>query len=94
MIAIEWMLASVALISILSTPIVSKITAERIAGAPLLSDADLKGKRLAAVAHSSGAEYLDERHLRYEPFDDLAGALTAVAAGRADAVVNNIGTLQ
>jgi polar amino acid transport system substrate-binding protein len=32
--------------------------------------------------------------LRYEPFDDLAGALTALTAGRADAVVNSIGTLQ
>ena len=94
MIAIAWMLASVALISILSTSIVSKMTADRLAGGALLSDADLDGKRLAAVAHSSGAEYLDERHLRYAPFDDLAGALTALAAGRADAVVNSIGTLQ
>ena len=94
MIAIAWMLASVALISILSTSIVSKMTADRVAGGYPLSDADLDGKRLAAVAHSSGAEYLDERHLRYAPFDDLAGALTALAAGRADAVVNSIGTLQ
>jgi polar amino acid transport system substrate-binding protein len=93
-IAIAWMLASVALISILSTSIVSKMTADRVAGAAPLSDADLEGKRLAAVAHSSGAEYLDERHLRYAPFDDLAAALTALAAGRADAVVNSIETLQ
>ena len=34
-----------------------------------MTEADLAGKRLAAVAHSSGAEYLDERHLRYAPFD-------------------------
>jgi len=94
MIAIAWMLASVALISILSTSIVSKMTADRVVGAPLLSDADLEGKRLAAVAHSSGAEYLDERHLRYASFDDLAGALTALAAARVDAVVNSVGTLQ
>jgi polar amino acid transport system substrate-binding protein len=93
-IAIAWMLASVALISILSTSIVSKMTADRVVGGAPLSDADLEGKRLAAVAHSSGAEYLDERHLRYAPFDDLAAALTALAAGRADAVVNSIETLQ
>ena len=85
---------SVALISILFTSIVSKMTADRVAGRYLLSDADLAGKHLAAVAHSSGAEYLDERHLQYEPFEDLAGALTALAAGRADAVVNSVGTLQ
>jgi polar amino acid transport system substrate-binding protein len=94
MIAIAWMLASVALVSILSTTIVAKMTADRVVGGALFSDADLEGKRLAAAAHSSGAEYLDERHLRYAPFDDLEGALTALAAGRADAVVNSVGTLQ
>jgi polar amino acid transport system substrate-binding protein len=94
MIAIAWMLVSVALVSILSTAIVSKMTADRLAGGARLSDADLGGKRLAAVAHSSGAEYLDERRLPYAPYDDLPGALTALSAGRADAVVNSVGTLQ
>ena len=58
------------------------------------TEADLPGKRLGAVAHSSGAEYLDERQLRYTPFDDLAVALTALDRGRVDAVVNSIGELQ
>jgi ABC-type amino acid transport substrate-binding protein len=93
-IAILWMLASVALVSILSTSIVSRMTAERVVGGLRLTEADLGGKRLAAVAHSSGAEYLDERHLRYAPFDDLAAALSALDRGQADAVVNSIGALQ
>lgn len=59
-----------------------------------MTEADLFGKRLAAVAHSSGAEYLDERHLRYAPFDGLPAALTALERGQADAVVNSIGALQ
>jgi ABC-type amino acid transport substrate-binding protein len=59
-----------------------------------LTEADLAGKQLAAVAHSSEAEYLDERHLRYAPFDDLPAALTALARGEADVVVNSIGALQ
>ena len=59
-----------------------------------MTEADLAGKRLAAVAHSSGAEYLDERHLRYAPFDDLAAALTALGRGEVDAVVNSVGALQ
>jgi ABC-type amino acid transport substrate-binding protein len=70
------------------------MTADRVVAGYRLRDADLAGKRLAAVAHSSGAEYLDERHLRYEPFDDLPGALTSLESGRADAVVNSIGALQ
>jgi ABC-type amino acid transport substrate-binding protein len=92
-IAVIWMLASVALVSILSTSIVSRMTAERVVGGLRLTEADLAGKRLAAVAHSSGAEYLDERHLPYASFDDLA-ALTALGRGEADAVVNSIGALQ
>ena len=93
-IAVVWMLASVALVSILSTSIVSRMTAERVVGGLRLTEADLAGKRLAAVAHSSGAEYLDERHLRYVPFDDLPAALTALSRGETDAVVNSVGALQ
>jgi polar amino acid transport system substrate-binding protein len=93
-IAVVWMLASVALVSILSTSIVSRMTAERVVGGLRVTEADLVGKRLAAVAHSSGAEYLDERHLRYASFDDLAAAVTALGRGQADAVVNSIGALQ
>src|SRR5271163_3142809 len=88
------MLASLALVSILSTSIVSRMTAERVVGGLRVTEADLGGKRLAAVAHSSGAEYLDERHLRYAPFDDLAAAVTALDRGQADAVVNSVGALQ
>jgi len=50
-IAVVWMLASVALVSILSTSIVSRMTAERVVGGLRLTEADLAGKRLAAVAH-------------------------------------------
>jgi polar amino acid transport system substrate-binding protein len=93
-IAILWMLASVALVSMLSTTIVSKMTADRVASARPFTEADLVGRRLAAVAHSSGAEFLDERRLRYAPYDDLPAALAALARGEADAVVNSIGALQ
>ena len=94
MIAIFWMLASVALVSILSTTLVSKMTAERVAGGRELVESDLVGIRLAAVAHSSGAEFLDRRRLRYAPFDDLPSALEALARGDTDAVVNSVGALQ
>jgi polar amino acid transport system substrate-binding protein len=93
-IAVVWMLASVALVSILSTSIVSRMTADRVVGGLRLTEADLAGKQLAAVAHSSGAEYLDARRLRYAPFEDLPAALTALGRGDVDAVVNSIGALQ
>jgi polar amino acid transport system substrate-binding protein len=94
LIAISWMLASVALVSILSTSIVSRMTAERVVGGLRVTEADLAGKRLGAVAHSSGAEYLDERHLRYASFDDLAAALTVLDRREVDAVVNSVGALE
>jgi polar amino acid transport system substrate-binding protein len=90
-IAVVWMLASVALISILSTSILSRMTAERVVGGLHVTEEVLAGKRLAAVAHSSGAEHLDERHLRYAPFDGLAAALAALGRGEVDAVVNSVG---
>ena len=70
------------------------MTAERVVGGLGLTEADLSGKRLGAVAHSSGAEYLDGRHLRYAPFDDLAAALTALDRRQVDAVVNSVGALE
>src|SRR6202042_3560524 len=93
-IAVVWMLASVALVSILSTSIVSRMTAERVVGGLRVTEADLAGKRLAAVAHSSGAEYLDDGQLRYAPFEDLSAALTALSHREVDAVVNSVGALQ
>ena len=63
-IAILWMLTSVALVSILSTAIVSRMTVERLSSARRLTEADLVGRRLAAVANSSGAEFLDDAPAR------------------------------
>ncbi len=93
-IAILWMLTSVALVSILSTAIVSRMTVERLSSARRLTEADLVGRRLAAVANSSGAEFLDDHRLAYAPYANLAAALTALERGQADAVVNSIGALQ
>jgi polar amino acid transport system substrate-binding protein len=88
------MLTSLALISLVSTTLVSSMTAERLELGPLGHDSDLAGKRLAAVASSSGAEYLESQHLPYPKYADLRKALTSLATGRSDAVVNSMGALQ
>src|SRR5262249_24935780 len=54
----------------------------------------LAGKRLAAVANSSGAEYLESQHLSYTKYPNLQSALTSLANGESDAVVNSVGALQ
>jgi ABC-type amino acid transport substrate-binding protein len=93
-IAVLWMLTSLALISLVSTTLVSSMTAARLESGPLAHDADLTGKRLAAVASSSGAEYLDNQHLAYTKYATLQEALTSLANGDSDAVVNSVGALE
>src|SRR5215469_2188728 len=86
-IAVLWMLASLALISLLTTSLVSRMTADAVTSAPIARTSDLDGKRLAAVADSSGAEYLDEQHLHYTKYANLKDALASLVRGNSDAVV-------
>lgn len=70
------------------------MTANRVESVAPTRTSDLAGKRLAAVSGSSGAEFLDDEHVAYQKFADLAGALNALAVGKDDAVVNSVGALQ
>jgi polar amino acid transport system substrate-binding protein len=93
-VAAVWMLGSLVLVSLLSTTLVSRLTADRVESHDIAASIDLRGKKLAAVAHSSGAEYLDELHLQYVKYKDLPEALDSLASGRSNAVVNSVGALQ
>jgi ABC-type amino acid transport substrate-binding protein len=93
-VAVLWMLTSLVLVSLLSTSLVSRLTAERVETRNLAASIDLNEKTLAAVAQSSGAEYLDELHLRYLKYKTLPEALDSLASGQSDAVVNSVGALQ
>ena len=88
------MFASLVLVSLLSTSLVSRLTVERAESRDLVANVDLTKKRLAAVAQSSGAEYLDQHGLRYTKFNNLPDALDSLAAANTDAVVNSVGALQ
>jgi polar amino acid transport system substrate-binding protein len=93
-IAVSWMFASLVWVSLLSTSLVSRLTVERVESRDLATTIDLTRKKLAAVAHSSGAEYLDAHRLPYMKFSNLPDALDALAGGTSDAVVNSVGALQ
>lgn len=93
-VAMVWMLGSLVLVSLLSTSLVSRLTAERVESRDLAAAIDLREKKLAAVAQSSGAEYLDELHLQYAKYKDLPEALDSLAKGHSGAVVNSVGALQ
>jgi ABC-type amino acid transport substrate-binding protein len=92
-IAVIWMLGSLALISLVTTSLVARLTADAVTSAPIVRTSDLDGKRLAAVADSSGAEYLEEQHLQYTKYANLKDALASLVSGKSDGVVNSVGTL-
>jgi polar amino acid transport system substrate-binding protein len=94
LVAILWMLGSLVLVSLLSTSLVSRLTADRVESRDTAPSIDLRGKKLAAVARSSGAEYLDEVHLHYTTYRDLPEALDSLTNGQSNAVVNSVGALQ
>ena len=93
-IAVSWMIASLALVSLFTSSLVSRMTAENVAGGARIESVDLGGLRLAAVSDSSGAEYLDGRGLAYTKCADLTEALRTLGSGKVDAVVNSVGALQ
>jgi polar amino acid transport system substrate-binding protein len=93
-VAMVWMISSLVLVSLLSTSLVSRMTAERVDSRDLAASIDLRERNLAAVAQSSGAEYLDEMHLQYAKFRDLPDALDSLAKGQSNVVVNSVGALQ
>lgn len=92
-VATAWMFASLVLISLLSTSLVSKLTADRVEGGNSATSVDLSRHKLAAVANSSGAEFLAEQHLAFSETKTLSEALDRLEAGRATAVVNSVGAL-
>jgi len=94
LVAILWMLGSVALVSLLSASLVSRLTVEHIESSAPFKEADLMGKRLAAADFSSGAEYLEAAQLSFTKYASLQDALAALAEGREDAVVNSVGALR
>jgi polar amino acid transport system substrate-binding protein len=93
-IAVSWMFASLVWVSLLSTSLVSQLTVERVESRTPVASFNMAGKKLAAVAQSSGAEYLDQHGLQYVKFTSLPDALDSLADGKADAVVNSVGALQ
>ncbi len=94
LVAVVWMMTSLALVSLLSASLVSRLTAERVENSSIRMESDLSARRLAAVEQSSGAEYLEDLQLKYDKYNNLAEALSSLADGRSDAVVNSVGALR
>jgi ABC-type amino acid transport substrate-binding protein len=72
--AVVWMVASLVMVSLLTTSLVARITVSQVESSGTTRTSDIAGKRLAAVTGSSGAEYLDDQRLTYQKFANLPEA--------------------
>lgn len=84
--ALIWMFGGVVMISSFTAAISSALTVSQLES-PVSGPEDLPTVRVATVAPSAGARYLDRRGVAHRDFPDAAGALAALAAGEVDAVV-------
>ena len=76
-VAVVWMLGSLVLISLLSTSLVAQLTVDQLDDAQPVTLRDLAGLRRAAVASSSGAEFLVGSGLTFQSYPSLDAALAA-----------------
>ena len=84
--AIVWMFTAIVLISIFTASVTASLTVGHLESKVQGPD-DLPGVRVATVEGSTSAAYLRERHISCAEYDDIPGALEALAAGEVDAVV-------
>ena len=85
-VALVWMFVGVVTISSFTAAIASSLTVARLATG-VRGPEDLPEVRSATVTRSTSEAYLSTRHLRHRSFATVEEALSAVAAGEADALV-------
>ena len=91
--AMGWMFLSLLLVAGFTANITSQLTLSQFQGV-IQGPADLPGKRIATVAGSTGAAYLDERRIAYQGVEVVEDAYTLLKAGEIDAVVYDGPVLQ
>jgi ABC-type amino acid transport substrate-binding protein len=86
LLGLVWMFAAIILISIFTASITSNLTVDRLESS-IKGPEDLPRVRVATVAGSTSAAYLDKHHIAYTPVPSVLDGLRAVAAGQIDAMV-------
>lgn len=86
MIALVWMFAGLIMVASFTAAITSSLTVSNLRTG-IQGVADLPGKVIATIDQTASQRYLEEQHLRYQPYPDLTTAMTSVAQGKSDAIV-------
>lgn len=93
LVAVVWMFAGLVLISTFTAAIASALTVTRLESS-VAGPEDLPRVRVATVAHSTSALYLDRRRISYREYDTAERAMNALVAGEVEAVVYDQPILQ
>ncbi|MFA9477202.1 transporter substrate-binding domain-containing protein [Phycisphaerales bacterium AB-hyl4] len=93
LVALVWMFASLVLISTFTAAIASALTVSRMESV-VQGPEDLPRVRVATVADSTSALYLDDRRIAYRGYATAEEAIESLTAGRVDAVVYDQPILQ
>jgi len=93
LVAISWMFLSLFLVSGFTASITTRLTVTQFQGI-IQGEQDLPGKRLATVAGSTSAQYLDGRHLPYTGTETIEDAYALLEDERVDAIVYDSPVLQ
>ena len=92
-IAFIWMLASILFITYFTASMTSAMTVRQLEGT-IAGVKDLPGKRVATIASSTSADFLNAENFAPVLFPDLSGALQALIDRRVDALVYDAPPLQ
>jgi ABC-type amino acid transport substrate-binding protein len=93
LIALVSMFVAIIMFSSFTAAITSSLTVDRLSS-KISGPDDLYGLRIFSVSNSTSATFLDERKIIYTPASTLNDCLSALAAGRADAVVYDVPLLR
>lgn len=84
--AIAWMFTALIITSFIVASITTSLTVSRLQS-PIAGPDDLPGVRVATVAGSTSAAYLERRHIAYRSVPTVSAGLQALGSGDVDAVV-------
>ena len=93
MLALVWMFTAIILVSVFTAGVTASLTVGALEG-QINGPGDLHRVRVAAVANSTGYDWLESRHLRATTVERTDDALRLLAAGNTDAVVAGAAVLQ
>lgn len=93
LIALIWMFAGLIMVASFTAAITSSLTVSNLRSG-IEGINDLPGKVVATINQTASQRFLEEQHIRYQPYPDLTSAMVSVAEGETDAIVYDRALLQ